>query len=329
MGGRKFDEVFSASVVGRWETDLSKRRNMIAHNKMICKEMYLDTLKSIEFFNKEFEKADELLKKRIRSDELKEIHCLQINDEIAMNLEYCDIDSSLLEEQDIIERLNETDDFMYLSGIVNDSIACMSDRIDEVLGYLKDVSNYLDEEAFFEDGKLERGDLLLKYIELSKSHCLYETWKSLFNQGVSVDVYRLIEQGIAETLINITERLKSIKESIYYIDLECFSEGDLVRLKDFEGNTITLNLEGWFCPERGTVNEVYVNWYENAKRCSYGGIYISYGYYEMTEDDIPIPYVEDELVVNFKEINNKLEAVVNSIFDELEQLENQLIEFEI
>lgn len=44
--------------------------------------------------------------------------------------------------------------------------------MDEVLGYLKDVSNYLDEEAFFEDGKLEREDLLLKYIELSKSHCL-------------------------------------------------------------------------------------------------------------------------------------------------------------
>lgn len=60
-----------------------------------------------------------------------------------------------------------------------------------------------------------------------------------------------------------------------------------------------------------------------------GGTYISYGDYEITEDDIPIPNVEDELVVNFKEINNKLESVVNSIFDELEQLENQLIEFEI
>ena len=39
-----------------------------------------------------------------------------------MNLEYCDITSELLEEQDIIERLNETDDFICLSGIINDSM---------------------------------------------------------------------------------------------------------------------------------------------------------------------------------------------------------------
>ena len=30
-----FGEIFSKSVVGRWKEDLSKRRNMIAHNKMI------------------------------------------------------------------------------------------------------------------------------------------------------------------------------------------------------------------------------------------------------------------------------------------------------
>ncbi len=111
-----FDEIFSKTVVGRWKNDLSKRRNMVAHNKMICRDMYNDTVVTIDYFQNEFEKAEELLKRRIKSEEILAANRLQREDEEAMNLEYCDIRSELLDEQDIIERLNETDDFICLSG---------------------------------------------------------------------------------------------------------------------------------------------------------------------------------------------------------------------
>ena len=117
-----FDEIFSKSVVGRWKDDLSKRRNMVAHNKMICRDMYNDSVSAIDYFVKELKKADELLKKKIKSEETLEVIRLRSEAEEAMNLEYCDITSELLEEQDIIERLNETDDFICLSGIINDSM---------------------------------------------------------------------------------------------------------------------------------------------------------------------------------------------------------------
>ena len=61
----------------------------------------------------------------------------------------------------------------------------------------------------------------------------------------------------------------------------------------------------------------------------YGGIYISYGDYEMTEDGIPIPCVEDELIVRFSEVNNKLEEVIDSIAEILNKIENKYIELEI
>ena len=106
-----FDEIFSKSVVGRWKEDLSKRRNMIAHNKMICRDMYNDTISTIDYFEKEFRKADELLKRRVKSEETLEVIRIRSEIEEAINLECCDITPDLLEEQDIIERLNETDDF--------------------------------------------------------------------------------------------------------------------------------------------------------------------------------------------------------------------------
>ncbi len=325
----KFDEIFSETVVGRWKEDLSKRRNMVAHNKMICRDMYNDTIVEIDYFEKEFRKADELLKRRIKSEETWEVIRLQNEAEEAMNLEYCNINSVLLEEQDIIERLNETDDFISLSGIINDRIADITGKIEDTLLSLKYIRESLQEDTFFEDRELIRKDLLQKYIELGDNHFLYSTWKSLLDGEITREIYLLIENALQDQLMSIERKLENIRDSVFYVDLNCFSEGDLVRLQDFEGNEYAVNVSGWFCPERGSSNEVYVNWIENGMKSVHGGIYISYGDYEMTGDDIPIPCVEDELVVKFCKVNNKLEEVVEGIMDILDKIERQYIELEI
>ena len=323
------DEIFSKTVVGRWKNDLSKRRNMVAHNKMICRDMYNDTVVTIDYFQNEFEKAEELLKRRIKSEEILAANRLQREDEEAMNLEYCDIRSELLDEQDIIERLNETDDFICLSGIINDSISDISEKVEDTLLSLKYIRESLQEETFFEDDELMKKDLLEKYIELGDTHYLYSTWKALLEGKVTKEIYRLIEDALQDHLLSIEQKLKNIRDSVFYVDLSCFSEGDLVRIEDYAGNEFAVNISGWFCPERGSSDEVYINWIENGENSVYGGIYISYGDYEMTEDDIPIPCVEDELVVKFSEVNDKLETVVTGIMDILNKIESKYVELEI
>lgn len=324
-----FDEIFSRSVVGRWKDDLSKRRNMVAHNKMICRDMYNDTVATIEYFGEEFKKADELLKRKIKSDETLETIRLRNEAEEVMNLEYCDIRSELFDEQDIIERLNDTDDFIRLSGIINDSISDVSEKVEDTLLSLKYIRESLQEETFFEDDELVRKDLLEKYIELGENHYLYSTWKTLLGGNVTKELYFLIEDTLQDHLLSMEQKLENIRDSVFCTDLNCFSEGDLVRIQDFEGNEFAVNVRGWFCPERGSSNEVYVNWVENGVSSVYGGIYISYGDYEMTEDGIPIPCVEDEFIVKFSEVNDKLETVVEGIVEVLNKIESQYIELEI
>ena len=324
-----FDEIFSRSVVGRWKDDLSKRRNMVAHNKMICRDMYNDTVATIEYFGEEFKKADELLKRKIKSDETLETIRLRNEAEEVMNLEYCDIRSELFDEQDIIERLNDTDDFIRLSGIINDSISDVSEKVEDTLLSLKYIRESLQEETFFEDDELVRKDLLEKYIELGENHYLYSTWKTLLGGNVTKELYFLIEDTLQDHLLSMEQKLENIRDSVFCTDLNCFSEGDLVRIQDFEGNEFAVNVRGWFCPERGSSNEVYVNWVENGVISVYGGIYISYGDYEMTEDGIPIPCVEDEFIVKFSEVNDKLETVVEGIVEVLNKIESQYIELEI
>lgn len=324
-----FDEIFSKSVVGRWKGDLSKRRNMVAHNKMICRNMYNDTVSTIDYFEKEFRKADKLLKEKIKSEETLEVIRLRSEAEEAMNLEYCDIDSELLEEQDIIERLNETDDFICLSAIINDSIVDMYEKVKDILLSLKYIRESLQEDTFFEGDELVKKDLLQKYIELGDSHYLYDTWKSLLEGEITKEIYRLIEATLQEHLLTVEKKFENIRDSVFYVDLNCFSEGDLVRIQDFEGNEFAINVSGWFCPERGSFDEVYVNWVENGGNNIYGRIYISYGDYEMTEDDIPMPYVEDKFIVKFSEVNDKLGVVVENIMAVLNKIESQYIELEI
>lgn len=142
-------------------------------------------------------------------------------------------------------------------------------------------------------------------------------------------LYCVGDYALQDHLSSIERKLENIKDSVFCVDLNCFSEGDIVRIKDFEGNEFAVNVSGWFCPERGSSNEIYVNWLENGVNSVYGGIYISYGDYEMTEDGIPIPCVEDELIVRFSEVNNKLEEVIDSIAEILNKIENKYIELEI
>ncbi|RDY30964.1 hypothetical protein [Lachnotalea glycerini] len=325
----RFDEIFDKTVVGRWEDDLSKRRNMIAHNKMICRDMYYDTLSTIDFFEKRFKNAEELLNNRIKSEELLEVSRLLRDIEIVMNLEDCDINPDLPEEQDIIDNLNETDDFMYLSGIISDKIACIGNRVDELLSSIESIKDALHEDSFFENDRLVEKGLLQQYVEFAYNHHQYSAWKTLLERDMSIEIYQLIEPGIFEYLYGVEEQLKSIKEGVFFVDLDCFSEGELVRIKDFDGNIFAIELSGWFCPERGSSNEIYVNWTMNGDSLDYGGIYISYGDYEMTDDDIPLPCVEDELIVKFDKINSKLENVVDEILIKLDEIEDHILEIEI
>lgn len=291
--------------------------------------MYIDTIAAIDYFNKEFEKAEGLLKRKIVSEESLQVKRFQQEAEDAMNLEYCDISSELLDEQDIVERLNETDDFIFLSEIINDRIMKMNEDIEDAISSLNDIRESLKEDTFFDDNELLRKDLLKKYVELGEEHNLYPEWRILLEGTVTREMYRLIEDALHIHLQGLENKLKSIKESIFYVDLNCFSEGNLVKIQDFMGNQFVIRVNGWFCPERGSVDEIYVSWLENGMRCIDGGIYISYGDYEMTEDDIPIPYMEDELIVNFSKINDELKKVVDSIYEVLYKIEDKYIELEI
>lgn len=323
-----FDNIFDRTLVERWKLDLSKRRNMVAHNKMICRDMYEDTMQSIKYFKQKFVDANIKLNHRLKSQEQREVESFLHQNEIEMYLEDCGINASLPDEQDIIDNLNQMDDFIELSGIINDRVSCIGEIIDDIISMIEDREMMLYEEAFFEEDKFTGIDLLEQYINFCCNNPLYKSWKALIKKDMSIEVYRLIEPQIAEDISKLKEKLRSIKQDISFVDLNCFSEGDIVRITDFSGDRYALTIRGWFCPDRGCLDEVLVKLTCNEELIECGGINVSYGDYELTEDGIPLPSTEDDISVCIDKVNTELNLVLDKLFSDLEEIETKIMNIE-
>ncbi len=325
----KFDEVFPEDIVKKWEDDFSKRRNMIAHNKMISKDFYFDTIAEIHLYEEKFQRAERELLSHVKSSELIEAEQLLRQEEIAMNLEYCDISSELPDEQEIVDRLNETDDFMELFWITDEAIPKIRNKIEELLVYIDDAASHFHIDNFFDDDNFTQIELLHEYVNFFVDHEHYGAWKRLIENGFNSDIFKLMESEIQEGFSNLKDELLRISRSIDCADLSCFSEGEQIRIEDFAGNKYVVQSSGWICPERGHTDEISIELICNDELIDHGDIWISYGDYEISEDGIPMPYAEDGLVVRFSNVNEKLSVVIDEIADRLNRIEDKLMNIEI
>jgi len=84
-----------------------------------------------------------------------------------------------------------------------------------------------------------------------------------------------------------------------------------------------------FCPDRGASNTLSILLKEHEEIISSGMIEITYGDYDITEDGIPIPYVEDELIVDLTEVKKYMIKILDKIIMELRENEQEILNIEI
>ena len=167
-----------------------------------------------------------------------------------------------------------------------------------------------------------------KYIEFCKAHQLYSVWIGLLNH-MTCNVYLLIEPEIQKYLENKKSKMEQMRKSINLVVFDTLEEGNLLTLVDMRGNKYELNLSGMFCPDRGASNTLSILLKENEEIISSGMIEITYGDYDITEDGIPIPYVEDELIVDLTEVKKYMIKILDKIIMELRENEQEILNIEI
>ena len=276
----------------------------------------------------EFNKAEIILNNRIVTNEKNYIKNIQRDQEIQLNLEYCGIDSNFLNEENIINRINDTDDVIELSGEMEDKIKTIELLLDDEILELEELIEYLQIDNFFDRDKFVAKELLNQYIEFCKEHQLYSVWIGLLNH-MTCNVYLLIEPEIQKYLENKKSKMEQMRKSINLVVFDTLEEGNLLTLVDMRGNKYELNLSGMFCPDRGASNTLSILLKENEEIISSGMIEITYGDYDITEDGIPIPYVEDELIVDLTEVKKYMIKILDKIIMELRENEQEILNIEI
>lgn len=321
------DKAFNEKMVSRWKNDFTKRRNMIAHNKMICRKMYIETLRSIKFFFDEFSKAESLLQGRIISDEKIELRRLERDYEIAYNLEMCDLETDVPDNQEIIERINESDDFMEFRAFVTDELERFYQNANDVLQNLEEI--YFDEEEFFEEATDDfKKELFIVYLELLKDEEQYSNWV-IASENMNRAIFRIVAEQLEVAVGKIIIRIKNMIDSYYSANFDDFSDGVLLRFDDQEFNDYKLYINDWFSPERGSVDDINIYLYSNEEITETGGFYASYGDYEMTNDDLPIPSLTDEFFVNTSKITAKLYSILEEMQKYITDIEEIVCNLEI
>ena len=141
---------------------------------------------------------------------------------------------------------------------------------------------------------------------------MYSVWIGLLNH-MTCNVYLLIEPEIQKYLENKKSKMEQMRKSINLVVFDTLEEGNLLTLVDMRGNKYELNLSGMFCPDRGASNTLSILLKENEEIISSGMIEITYGDYDITEDGIPIPYVEDELIVDLTEVKKYMIKILDMV----------------
>ena len=216
-----------------------------------------------------------------------------------------------------------------LSNKMDNSLLAVRDiNHKHIVVELEELIEYLQIDNFFDRDKFVAKELLNQYIEFCKAHQLYSVWIGLLNH-MTCNVYLLIEPEIQKYLENKKSKMEQMRKSINLVVFDTLEEGNLLTLVDMRGNKYELNLSGMFCPDRGASNTLSILLKENEEIISSGMIEITYGDYDITEDGIPIPYVEDELIVDLTEVKKYMIKILDKIIMELRENEQEILNIEI
>lgn len=301
----------------------SAMRNMIAHNKPICLELFTDIIFTINTLNAIFCKAEKQLAQRVKSIEEKEANHLYQNYVDDFYLEEAGLDG-IPTRNEIFQRINENEEFANLLSLFEDYHDKLEYKIEELnsvidnainklitnkmhLREMKSLLVILSEIVYLNSE--EKSDRAKKYIQI------INTKKGL----------QLIADEIIDDAEHIVEYLNTILEEIWYT-----SQISIDKIADFKtiNNHIEIKVDGFLSLERGSSDNLSINIIEDGivNRYVAGEVAISIGDYEFNDGGVAMPINEDGFYVDLDNIIDFAKKHINATLSLIENYINQLEE---
>lgn len=282
-----FEKYFTNTFYDEWK-DLNKRRNVIAHNKLLTKEFFEETNCLLDKKINELEKISELINKTYDRKYIEFIERVVSQEIIEAQVEY-------EYEERLLEQAN-------LSRFSFDSFKEYVENDNRYVKFLDTLINY------FEEIDLKTEDLYQRIVNfIDKLNCEDDTedckkciyvldniqstiYGSQINNPQEMtdeDIYNLFEER-QEHVISIFDKYVDSRPLEYY---KGFNIGKVVEFKDIFGNVLMIEFEGEFDYYRGGVNYFTLNVTHKLKD-SFKKDYLDFvGTEDFKQDDYPFNIV--------------------------------------
>lgn len=311
-----FKDTLGEDFETKW-LEFAKMRNMVAHNKPICKELYNNILEACRVISERIENAKESLDSFI-PDEVSVVDALYEHQREVLDAEADELDyqremsgiDPVWDEDTVIEMLGETKDIENLITILDGygSVKSLMEEYDEIYYKIDEKVSELDIDT--------ANDLRKKIEEELDTEIEVEDYPD--EDDVLHDTKAGIMDAIRNKILDNENVYSNIDDSKY---LDYFSmDEDLADFKDLIGNRYRVYMYGTINPDHNYEEDIEIRLMKNNDVLKRGYININYGgfdgydYYENQADN---PY-EADITLRLDEFNDEVESVILGIIASLE-----------
>lgn len=302
-----------------WKNKLSKMRNMIAHNKPICKDLYDDIIEICKYMHKKFDECDEYIEEGFYSDEegvrsaLEDMEMAKERDdfhhveelresigiEFPLSKEY--VETELAENCTGIKKLMDT-----INGL--EDIASFTEDIGN---YLLEIKTSIDEEDTELDSEIRK-----KVVEELKLEI--EPADNNMSLILFIEKYLFKDLNVQNAIQYYSENENYLNASFDYFDLN-FKVG----WYDTENKIYSISVNGEVFPDNGGIDEIqFILNINDIKHKAYC-VQVNYGdYYDQYDGNID----DSQLAILVDEIENSVKDTieffikVHNIMEEITEL---------
>lgn len=267
-----------------WEKELSKMRNMVAHNKPICNELYDDIINTCMTIDQKFNECIDFIENNFYSDEegvlweLEEMDYIESEyetDYVQMQREEAGIGMSLSEgviETMITENLKTIQKFMDIIY-----------KLENIRNIMEDIE-YVNEEISSIDEDEDNEELRKQVFNIIKSELNLDKEFRSFREKPTSEIIRILlynEIDIEEAIRFYTDEEKYPMRTSKF---ECFTMDYEVEWYGLNNKEYKVNFDGELSPGNGCTDELEFKLYIDRELDKKYSIIIDYGDYTINSD---------------------------------------------
>lgn len=266
----------------QWDK-FEKMRNMVAHNKPICENLFNDFAEVEDILNNRFKDFKKYIKDNFDSKNKENIDILtnRKNIEIQhyedMLREEAGLMSMPRNEDDVFEEINNHDSVIELNNIIEEYVETFKDLSEELIGLLEDIEY---DEISNELEKTIIRDIL----------CI----EDIINQNE-------FKQNIVNFINELTNKCKEMFNDTG------FRFGIIYKLYGLWDEWLEISVIGTLCIEEGNVDNLEVLLIQNTNLIEKGFIEKTYGEYYISDYGAAMPEIGDDLQINIEDLQKNIE----------------------